>query len=206
MNASEPVPETMRVFIALPVPPVVKEKLRQLQAELRDWLPGEILRWTRPEQIHLTLRFVGNVAITQVDDLIAAMREVCSRFGSLQMRAHGLGVFPGSGTPRIVWVGVYDNTGELKRLKQAVDGAVNRMLGQTGGEEEEFAGHLTIARARGMRFRQTRVLKGLIDEARDRAFADWTGDTVEVVRSQLSAGGSDYSRLAEIVLPGQRVR
>lgn len=203
MDQVEPISETLRVFIALPVPSAVKDELRTLQDELRERLPGDALRWTRPEQIHLTLRFVGNVATAQIGDLIAVTREVCSRFGPFQLRAHGLGFFPRSGSPRVIWVGVHENAGELPRLKQALDEAVDRLFGQAGEKEEKFAGHLTIARARSIRSRQARVLRGLIEEMRDRAFGGWTGDTVEVVRSQLSTGGSHYSRLAEISLLGQ---
>ncbi|MDB6067077.1 MAG: 2-5 ligase [Pedosphaera sp.] len=203
MNRVAPISETLRVFIALPVPLALKDELRLLQTELRERLPGDTLRWTRPEQIHLTLRFVGNVAAAQVGDLTAVTREVCSRFGPFQLRAHGLGFFPRSGSPRVIWVGVHENAGELPRFKQAIDEAVDRLFGQAGGEGEKFSGHLTIARARSLPSRQARVLTGLVEEMRDRAFAGWTGDTAEVVRSQLSAGGSHYSRLAEIELMGQ---
>src|SRR5690349_11728363 len=94
MGSSERRDETARLFVALPVAESVKEELRRLQAELRERLPDGLVRWTRPEQIHLTLRFLGEVETGRVGDLITAVRGVGDYSATLRLRADGVGVFP----------------------------------------------------------------------------------------------------------------
>src|SRR5882672_5354975 len=71
---------TVRLFVALPVSAAVKEELRRLQTELQERLSGDWVRWTRPEQLHLTLCFLGEVEAGRVEGLIGAVRGVCNRF------------------------------------------------------------------------------------------------------------------------------
>src|ERR1700756_3628335 len=126
--------EQFRMFISLPVPDTVKEELRRLQHELRAHLPDDAVRWTRPEQVHLTLKFLGNVPVEQVEELAGAMRAVCGEFSPIAMRAEKLGFFPPRGVPRVLWVSVRDEREELLRLQRGGDSTGTRVLGGRGGE------------------------------------------------------------------------
>ena len=90
----------LRLFIALPVPAAVKEELRRLQVELRGRLPNGPARWTRPEQIHLTLKFLGDVSADRVTEIEKAVRTACAAFAPMPLRAERIGFFPQIGFPR----------------------------------------------------------------------------------------------------------
>jgi 2'-5' RNA ligase len=192
---------TFRLFVALPVPAAVREELKRLQTELRQRLPDDCVRWTRPEQFHLTLRFLGEVDAGQVEALRAAVREVGDRFEPLHLRAEGVGFFP-HGRPRVIWVGVQDDRGELQLLQAAVREAVGDFTREK--EEKDFTGHLTIGRSRNMKSAQARVLTELAEELASRVFGEWTADQIEIVRSELSAEGSRYKCVAAVPLTGAK--
>src|SRR5690242_19072251 len=103
-----PTPEHLRPFIALSVPEAVKDEVERSRTELRRSLASSGIRWTTREQLHLTLRFLGNVEAHRVEALTEALRTASAIFASLQMRAAGLGFFPDARAPRVVWVGVRD--------------------------------------------------------------------------------------------------
>ena len=99
---------TFRLFIAVTIPEEIKAKIEEAQAELRRALPAHGVRWTRREQFHLTLRFLGDVDAARVEPLGEAIRAVCRGFGPLHLRAERVGFFPDLRYPRVVWVGVQD--------------------------------------------------------------------------------------------------
>ena len=188
------------MFIAVPVPAAVREELRRLQDELRGRLPGQAIRWTRPEQIHLTLRFLGNVPADSVGELTDAVRRACASFAPIPLHAGRIGFFPQARVPRVIWVWVHDDWGHLTRLQQAATSVTSMFTKEP--EEKGFTGHLTIARAQGLKPAPARILGEAALEMTNRVFGDWTAESVEIKRSELSAGGSRYSTLAELPLGG----
>ncbi len=86
--------QKLRLFIALAIPEVVKAELEQAQADLRRVLPGLGIRWTRREQFHLTLKFLGDVEATRVEALGEALRGVCQGYAPLRLRRKGWGASP----------------------------------------------------------------------------------------------------------------
>ena len=98
--------EMFRLFIALPVPDAIKAELEILQRQLREQLPRDCMRWTRPEQIHLTLKFLGYVSSDKLEDLSGAVAEACRAFAPLHLRAERIGFFPQIRFPRVVWAWV----------------------------------------------------------------------------------------------------
>ncbi|MDB6112136.1 MAG: uncharacterized protein JWR69_3886 [Pedosphaera sp.] len=191
---------TVRLFVALPVSAAVKEELRCLQTELQERLPGDWVRWTRPEQLHLTLRFLGEVEAGRVESLIEAVRGVCNRFAPLRLRAERMGVFPHARSPRVIWVSVHDERGELPLLQSAVSEAAGSFTRQE--EDKGFMGHLTIGRVKNIKSGAARVLAESVEGLRNRVFGEWTVDQVEIVQSELASGGSRYSCVASIPLLG----
>ena len=99
----------IRAFLALPVPPEVVTKLRALQTQLSKVLAD--VAWTRPDSLHLTIRFFGNVPGEQIEELQDSIRQVCSGFPSFRIRAATAGCF----SERVIWVGV---SGALPRLQK----------------------------------------------------------------------------------------
>src|SRR5262245_16969050 len=109
-------PETIRAFIAIHLPDELLVSLRTLQARLQSGLPEELVRWAPPEQTHLTLKFLGNIATADIDPLTDALRTICQKTPPLLLYAEGIGCFPSAARPRVVWVGVAGDLAQLKRL------------------------------------------------------------------------------------------
>jgi 2'-5' RNA ligase len=197
-----PTNDVVRLFIALPVPEAVMAELKRAQAELRDRLPGDCVRWTRPEQMHLTLRFLGNVAVDRVDALGQALGKACHDFSPLHLRAERIGFFPPMRHPRVIWASVHDDQEQLGALQKAIGGAADPFTLEKA--EKEFRAHLTLGRTENIKTSQARVLAEIADGMVNRDFGDWTADKVEIMRSEFSSGGSRYSCVASIPLSGSK--
>lgn len=190
-----------RLFIALTVPENVKAAMAGAQSRLRQTLSRQgqdCARWTRLEQLHLTLNFLGNVDAPRIDDLTAAMRNACRGVASLQLRAVGVGCFPNFRAPRVGWAGVRDLDGKLPELHRSLADAVRTCTQEP--KPEAFAGHVTLGRFKdlGRPDAETlaRVAKGMAGEF----FGEWTADKIELMRSELSSQGARHSCLAAIPL------
>src|SRR5262245_5668081 len=122
-SRSDTRPERYRLFITIALPDGVKRAIETSQNELRAALPSTSVRWTRPEQFHLTMKFLGGVEAQRLDALNDAMRRACAGSGDLQLRAARIGVFPGARRPRVVWTGVDDREGRLAALQRSIEAA-----------------------------------------------------------------------------------
>lgn len=127
----------MRLFVALPL----DEQSRQGVSRLQNGLPG--IRWAPSEQLHLTLRFIGEVQDDMVDEVEAALASC--RFAPFELALQGVGVFPSMKKPRVLWVGVQKNGALLDLQKQ-----VERQLRAAGCRlaRQRFSPHVTIGRPR----------------------------------------------------------
>lgn len=191
-------PATFRLFVAITVPQEVKAHILKTQDRLRKLLPGSAARWATPEQFHLTLRFLGNIEVSQVETLDSALRAACAGFGTLRLRASRIGFFPRPRAPRVVWVGVDDDQDRLPKLWSAVQSATN---GFTAEEpEEKFVGHITLARIKSIHPREVQVLAEHAQQLTHEVFGEWVATEVEIIRSQLSPQGARYSTLKTVPL------
>jgi 2'-5' RNA ligase len=128
--------EAKRLFIALPLPPSVREVLAQLPQKISG------VAWSRPEQWHLTLRFLGNVAPAQQDRLLAQLATV--HVEPFIVPIEGVGTFPPNRPPRVVWVGTGSGHPRLFQLRQRVDDAV--LAAGLDVDLRTFHPHVTLAR------------------------------------------------------------
>jgi 2'-5' RNA ligase len=190
--------ERCRLFVAVAIPEVVKAKMEEAQAELRRAVPGHGLRWTRREQFHLTLKFLGDVDAARVDALGEAIRAACRGVGVLHLRAERVGFFPDLHYPRVVWTGVQDQAERLPRLQQAVDAATRDFT--TEQKAERFTGHVTLARIKSIRRPEAEALGKAAAGMAERVFGQWTARNIELMRSVLSPQGASHSSLATIAL------
>ena len=190
--------ERFRLFIAVTLPEEVKAQIEAAQAELRRALPGPGVRWTRREQFHLTLMFLGDVDVARVQPLEEAIRAACRGFSALPLRAERVGFFPDLRYPRVIWAGVQDQAGQLLRLQQAVD-AVTRDF-TTEQKEERFSGHITLARIKAIKRPEAEALRQAAAGMAERLFGQWTAGEVELMRSVLSPQGARHTSLAATAL------
>jgi RNA 2',3'-cyclic 3'-phosphodiesterase len=196
--ADAPTPERLRLFIAVTVPEDVKSAIEEAQATLREALPKEAVRWTRREQFHLTLKFLGSVEAERVTGLTDALHKACQGFPPLELRAEQIGCFPNLRRPRVVWAGVQDRQQQLPELQRAIEAAVKDYTAEA--PEERFTGHITLGRIKDLRRQEAETLAGLVSSLAARFFGAWTSDKVELIRSQLSSEGARYTSLAAIPL------
>ncbi len=136
----------LRTFIAVPVPAAVSRRLEECSRTLAGrWPPGAV-RWVSPENVHLTLRFLGDTDPDQVAGLAAALRQVASAHRGFVVALDGVGCFPNARRPRVIWAGLSDPELRLDRLQRDVERAV-RACGWPR-EGRAFAPHLTLGRVR----------------------------------------------------------
>lgn len=152
--------------------------------------PGDRVRWTRPENVHLTLKFLGEVREETLEDLSAILDEVCAVHAPFNIGLTGLGAFPSARRARIVWVGVGAGAGALISLATDLDGA----LASLGFEREErpYTPHLTLGRVRGRPV--SLDLPPPLDSGEFRV------RHVELVKSTLTERGAVYETIGDFAL------
>ncbi len=184
----------MRLFLAFDLPAEVRESLRELQELLRRSCRG--WRFVEPRGIHLTLRFLGEVAPSRDAEMRSVWREALRPFPPVGIRLGGTGVFPGRTRPRILWVGVEETSkrGVLAEIAGGLEDAA-RALG-FAAESRTFRPHLTLARAT-REGRPTAPPEGLA--ARE---TEAVCEEVTLFRSELHPAGACYTALEAIPLTG----
>jgi 2'-5' RNA ligase len=184
--------EFLRLFLAISVPEAVREELRRFQRDLQLLLPPHLARWAKPDQFHLTLKFLGNVSSADVPALREAARLVCASTSPILLRAEGVGFFPNESSPRVFWVDIKNPDGLLPKLQQQLEIAVGQFAEKP--EEKKFTAHVTLGRFEKL---DRREAENFATRARtDRLFGKWTGQEVHLMQSTLQQGGTLHGILA----------
>jgi 2'-5' RNA ligase len=188
-----------RLFVAIRLPERVRERLGRVQAELRALLPPRVCSWVKPEAMHLTLRFLGDVRVDVREELIRQLGHQLDGQPQLYLQAERLGCFPNLRFPRVIWAWVHDKgepdaTG-LKRLQQAVAAASSGYTSEPS--EATFQGHITLSRVKQVRRSHVATIAGFVEKASATQFGDWLCEHVELLQSEQTSSGSRYTPVAE---------
>ncbi len=132
----------MRLFIAVELPPEVRTAVHEALDPLRDRFPR--IRWVASENLHVTLRFLGEVAAEREGELEGCMQAVAQRWEPFELSCSGVGAFPSGRSAKTVCVGFDDPEGRLKRLAADLE---DELAAGFGREERAFKPHLTVARS-----------------------------------------------------------
>lgn len=196
----------MRLFVGSWPPESVIHGLAQTRHQLAEAAPRRCLRFTATEQLHLSLRFLGDVDDTRVPRLMAALSEQCAALPAVAVTVSGIGVFPDLQRPRVLWAGVNGDLPGLGQLHAAVARAVEAVLENAEGKsaEPDFHPHLTLARVNEIRSPERRILRRALAEIPGPAELPWVVDHVRLIRSELHSNGARYSVLHEIPLATTR--
>lgn len=186
----------MRCFVAVNIPGEIREKVGKFTSALSLGAAGRGVRWTRPENIHLTLKFLGNVDRDALPELAAALEAALAGQSPCRLKVRGAGLFPPRGRPRIVWVGLAGETAALAALQAAVESAL-APLGFPR-EKRPFTPHLTVGRVRDPR--RSGSLGPEIAAAAAREWGQCVVDRVHLMRSELFPTGPRYSILRSVRL------
>lgn len=187
MNQSLP----LRVFCAVELPDEVRARAAEHIARLREAARGVRAGWERAEKMHITLKFLGEIAGARVSDLSNAAERAAQAIGPFEMSIEGAGVFPPRGVARVLWLGVVDASSGLARLQQQLEDECERA--GFAREKRSFHPHLTIARLRHPV--GTPRLASLHKETDFRTDA-FTVTELILLRSQLGPHGSTYTEIA----------
>lgn len=190
--------EQVRSFIAIELPHELKLELSQLVAQLK---PGEQawVKWVDPYSIHLTLKFLGNVAVDMLNDITGAIEKAAQGIAPFHLEVKELGVFPNLRQAQVAWVGISGEVDKLAQLQQGIESNL-APLG-FAPESRPFVPHLTLARLRDQASLAERQRFGqLITGTRFKAAHDIKVNAISLMRSQLTREGAIYSRISSVGL------
>jgi len=181
------------LFVAIWPGDLLRKSLRGLQDDLRKRCPG--VRWTPPEQLHITVKFLGEVEDQRVPEIVAGLEKAAALCKPFDLRVVNAGCFPPRGDVRIVWAGVEDAAGVVAGCAGVVDAALE-VVGFSR-ESRAFSAHITIGRVR--EDRSSGRLREFVESAK------WGPQEQEIneirlMSSVLSPRGSVYDTLAAIPL------
>ncbi|MCH7736571.1 MAG: RNA 2',3'-cyclic phosphodiesterase [Chloroflexi bacterium] len=180
----------VRSFIAIPVPSVGIEALAEVVKRFDSEIGGYV-RWVRPEGIHLTLKFMGDIPASTVNRVLAALPPVAAGFSPFEVSISGLGVFPNPRRPRVLWAGLDGELETLSALQRAVDDAVSEL--GLPKEQRPFSPHLTLGRVRrDVPDGQLRKIGQVMAAAVLPAAPSWSADKVNLMRTELGPAGSTH--------------
>jgi 2'-5' RNA ligase len=184
-------PPLIRVFCAVELPAEVQERAADHIADLRSRMPQVRAGWAHSERLHITMKFLGEIEQERVDALSGAAARAARTLSPFHFIIEGAGAFPPRGLPRVLWLGVKDDSASLNRLQLNLE---NECEGAGFAREARpFHPHLTIARLR--RPEGARRLAALHQAKGFAPIAVSVNDLI-VMRSQLGPGGSRYTELA----------
>jgi len=185
--------EQIRAFIAIELPDELKVKLGQLEAQLQS---GKLswLKWVDPASIHLTLKFLGNIAMDRTGEILRAMEEATQAVPPFQLEVKDPGVFPNLKRVQVVWVGMSGEIDKLGQLQQRLDS--NLALLGFAPESRPFTAHLTLARLRNQAPLDERQKFGQIIAGTKFEAGTIKVDTISLMKSQLTREGAIYRRIS----------
>ncbi len=194
--------EPVRAFIAIELPNSVKSALSQLLDNLRQSNHAPV-KWVNPDSIHLTLKFLGNIAAGTVPELTKAISEAARGIAPLRLELGELGVFPNLRAPRVVWVGLGGEIATLSVIQEKIESALIPL--GFPPERRAFSPHLTLGRVRERASPEARRCLGeavasLKMGTKMDTKLSFTVDSLSLMRSRLTREGAFYSRLSSVAL------
>ena len=184
----------MRAFLAVELPDAARSALHRLQQELRH--AEADVTWVEPTNIHLTMRFLGEMSEAQCGQIQAMSRAAAAQAAPIMMKLSALGAFPSAQAPRVVWVGIEQGKAELARLADLLEeGCVQAGVPKA---DHPFAAHVTLGRVRSPRGRAKLVKQ--LQELRWTPPAPFVADHLTLFESQLSNAGPAYRILEQFSL------
>jgi 2'-5' RNA ligase len=189
----------IRSFIAIKLSKKIHEALENTIDDLKKTgIPN--VRWTSPEAIHITLKFLGNIDTKQVDPISWRLQDLSSHFSSFDIDIAGLGAFPKMDNPRTLWIGI-EAPGSLTLLQKNIESE----LGNMGFEKEErvFTPHLTLGRVgKNATRNDVRMIAEKIKNHKSIDIGRMSVNEIHLYRSNLLPEGSQYTILASFPFIG----
>ncbi len=199
--------ESVRAFIAIELPSAAQALLQTVQQELREGMgrAGGAIKWVRPESIHLTLQFLGDVPVRDLQAITGAIQRACEGVPPFELSVEGLGCFPNARRPRVIWAGLTGDEHEMNTLR-ALQAAVTYQTGLSGFKADQpYSPHLTIGRVRDTASRSDiTAISEVLSFSQEQPLFETTfrAGSVSLMQSDLGPGGAIYTQLAHVALAG----
>lgn len=187
----------MRTFIAIELPQNIKDLLSRLQTKLKT--SSAHIKWVKPENIHLTLKFLGEIDEKKIPGISSALSEIARKTGCFSIKLSSLGAFPGINSARVIWIGIEKGEENVKEIYKAME----ENLKKEGFPEEkrEFSSHITLGRSKSARNRSSliKILNSLKD-APLKENAEFPVEKITFLKSTLTPGGPVYEVIKDFPL------
>lgn len=195
-HQTEPASENpWRVFCSIDLPAEVRGRVAEHISQLKHTVPETQASWSRPENIHLTLKFIGEIPQTRVEQLSEATSRAVIGIGPFKLKLEQTGTFPPHGPPRVLWIGITDCDDQLNELYARLEDECAREGFKK--EPRRYHPHLTLARLR--KPHGARTLAAAHHELKFKP-AEILASELLVVRSELGRNGSKYTIISRHAL------
>lgn len=186
----------MRTFIAVNLDSRLKTELSRFQEDLKKEVVG--VKWVKPELLHITLKFLGEIEEKAISQLEVPLNTLAKERASFQVHFSGLGAFPSTSRPRVIWIGTEKGAEELAGLAKEVERAVRKLqLPGVKEDRKDFVPHLTLGRAR--KNERPSLPERVLSRRWECSIPLWV-DRFVLMRSDLKPGGPVYTPIKEFLL------
>ena len=183
----------IRAFIAIDLSPEIQRKLEEVSKNYKSHLAKAPVRWVPVTNIHLTLKFLGDVSLSNIKILTAMIQSAVSIHHQFEISVGGAGAFPNAHQPRVLWIGIQAPQ-ELIAVQNGIEVATTR-LGYSR-EERAFSPHLTLGRvSRNATSQDRKTISHTLEKTRIGFLGATTVEQVHLYRSHLTPEGAEYKRL-----------
>lgn len=184
----------IRTFVAIDIPSPARKVIAAVQ---RRFLPLDLkATWVRPENVHLTLKFLGNINPDRVPEVANTLASAASSSQPFTLSLDEPGLFSENGAPRVLWLGLKDGEGRLGKLYRDIDKALHGI--GFGAETRPFAPHITVAKIKSLK--NIQALKEEVESGKTIEKVSFEVTQIVFIESQLSPEGSQYTELRELPL------
>ena len=185
---------TIRVFVAIEINCEIKNKLSEYLSKLKR--SGADVKWVAPDNIHLTLKFVGYIEKETLTDLNKIINDAVSGIGPFSISIENIGAFPSLKKPRVVFVCVQEKGDNLLRIYEKLDKGVERL--GIKKESRKYVGHITLGRVKSQK--NISKLENALNPGTECYFGLEKVTSLSLIQSKLSSTGPIYTRLNNFIL------
>jgi 2'-5' RNA ligase len=186
----------IRTFLAIDLPEEIKVQIENIQSRLKASIKG--IRWTRPEGIHLTLKFFGNISENKIADISSVVEKNTVDIRPISLKVSTLGAFPNLKRPRVLWLGIGGSVEKLSDLQKEIEKDLESIGFQT--ENRAFRAHLTLGR-----IKSPKNVEGLSEIIKNEGIYDagsFCAGGLTLLKSDLTPQGAIYTKLAYFPFDG----
>jgi len=182
-------PDTIRTFIAFKLPKNIISSIRKIQEDIKSY--AFKARWVNPENIHLTLKFLGDINSTDIEKVSEAIINTVNGHAPISLGLKGAGVFPGIKRPRVIWVGLGGEIEKLASIQNDIEESLEEL--EFPREKRPFRGHLTLGRIKGKI--DPKKLLDVMKKFEKFESELFIADQIYLFKSDLKSTGSVYTEL-----------